>query len=89
MKKILVLLVLALGFSTVSFAQSAGKGKSEKKGKRKLFQKERKPRKQMSHFDSKKKDPNMKNNGTAYRRNHKKEYYTVDGDGFGAAKQKR
>ena len=85
----MVLIVFALGISTVSFAQSAGKGKAEKSGKRKLFQKAAKPRKQMSHFDSKKKDPNIKYNGTAYRRNHKKEYYTVDGDGFGAARQGR
>jgi hypothetical protein len=85
MKKILALIVLFVGLSSVSFAQSAGKNGSEKSGKKGgMFKKERKPRKQMSHFDKPKKDPNIKSNGTAYRRNHKREYYTVDGDGFGA-----
>lgn len=89
MKKIIVLIVFIMGVSSVSYAQSAGRGGAEKSGKRKLFKKQLKPRKQMSHFDSPKRDPNIKNNGTAYRRNHKKQYYTVDGDGFGAARQSR
>lgn len=87
MKKVLVLVIFLVGISSFSFAQSAGKGDSERSGKKSLFKKERKPRKQMSHFDTQKRDPNIKNNGTAYRRNHKREYYTVDGDGFGAARQ--
>ena len=86
MKKVLVLVIFLVGVSSISFAQSAGKGDSEKSGKGGMFHKERKPRKQMSHFDTQKRDPNIKNNGTAYRRNHKREYYTVDGDGFGSAK---
>lgn len=85
MKKIFVLIVFLLGVSSFSFAQSAGSGGTEKSGKKSLFHKERKPRKQMSHFDTQKRDPNIKNNGTAYRRNHKREYYTVDGDGFGSS----
>ena len=85
MKKVFVLIIFLVGVSSISFAQSAGKGDSEKSGKGGFFHKERKPRKQMSHFDTQKRDPNIKNNGTAYRRNHKREYYTVDGDGFGAA----
>ncbi len=76
-----------VGVSSISFAQSAGKGDREKSGKGGMFHKERKPRKQMSHFDSPKRDPNIKNNGTTYRRNHKRQYYTIDGDGFGAPKQ--
>ena len=88
MKKIFVLIVVLLGVSSISFAQSAGKGGGEKSGKKGgMFHKERKPRKQMSHFDSKKRDPNIKNNGTTYRRNHKRQYYNVDGDGFSSPKQ--
>jgi hypothetical protein len=86
MKKVFVLVVFLVGLSSFSFAQSAGKGDAERSGKRGggMFHKERKPRKQMQHFETRGKDPNIRNNGTAYRRNHKREYYTVDGDGFGA-----
>ena len=76
MKKVFVLILFLVGVSSISFAQSAGKGDSEKSGKGGFFhrEKQRKPRKQMSHFDTQKSDPNIKNNGTSYRRNHKKEY---------------
>jgi hypothetical protein len=88
MKRILLLTLLFAGLSTFSFAQSAGKGSSEKSGGffQRLFRKEQKPRGQMRHFDKQKKDPKMKSNGTSYRRNRKSKH-TVDGDGFGVAGQ--
>ncbi|MES2591015.1 MAG: hypothetical protein V4608_03935 [Bacteroidota bacterium] len=86
MKKILLLALLFVGISTTSYSQFAGKGGSEKSGS--FFSRLRgnKSRKQMSHFGKQKKDPNIKNNGTSYRRDRKQEY-TVDGDGFGTATQ--
>lgn len=80
MRKFLVLFALIFGLSATSFAQSAGRGSGEKNGGK------RKPRKQMQHFDKQKKDPNIKHNGTSYRRN-KKSKYTVDGDGFSTGTQ--
>jgi hypothetical protein len=80
MKKYLLLFLLALGVSVSSFAQSAGKGSGERSGSK------RKARKQMQHFDKQKKDPNIKHNGTSYRRNRKSKY-RVDGDGFSPATQ--
>lgn len=93
MKKIFLLTLIFTGLSTISFAQSAGKGSSEKSGGffHRLFHKEQAPHGQMRHFEKRKKDPNIKSNGTSYRRNRKSKY-NVDGDGFGAAtqgKQKR
>jgi hypothetical protein len=88
MKKIFLLTLFFTGLSTLSFAQSAGKGSSEKSGGffHRLFHKEQAPHAQMRHFEKKKKDPNIKNNGTSYRRNRKSKY-NVDGDGFGTASQ--
>ena len=80
MKKVLVLFLFIISVSATSFAQSAGKGSGERSGSK------RKARKQMQHFDQQKKDPNMKHNGTSYRRNRKSDY-KVDGDGFGSATQ--
>jgi hypothetical protein len=93
MKKIFLLTLFAAALSSFSFAQSAGKGGGEKSGGffQRLFRKEQSPHAQMKHFDKQKKDPNMKNNGTSYRRNRKSKY-KVDGDGFGTpsqGKQKR
>jgi Ni/Co efflux regulator RcnB len=82
MKKYLLLFLLAFGISASSMAQSAGKGSGERSGSK------RKARKQMQHFEKQKKDPNIKHNGTSYRRN-KKSKYRVDGDGFSPATQKR
>ncbi|OFY82245.1 MAG: hypothetical protein A3F72_09440 [Bacteroidetes bacterium RIFCSPLOWO2_12_FULL_35_15] len=87
MKKILMFAIFFIGISTFSFSQATGKG-SEKSGGflSRIFHKENKPRRQMSHFDKKKKDPNIKNNGTSYKKN-RKDKYVVDGDGFGTATQ--
>lgn len=90
MKKLLLISLLFIGFSTVSYSQSAGKGSSEKSGGffSRIFKKEQKPHGQMKHFDKKKKDPNMKHNGTSYnRRKKQKSQYNVDGDGFGTPSQ--
>lgn len=90
MKRILLLTIFFTGLSTFSFSQSAGKGSSEKSGGffHRLFHKEQAPHAQMRHFDKKKKDPNIKSNGTSWWRNRRsKSKYNVDGDGFGAASQ--
>lgn len=86
MKRILLVLFLFVGASHIASAQ----GGKEKEGGlfKRLFKKEQKPRGQMQHFDKQKKDPNIKHNGTSYRRN-KKSRYKVDGDGFGTADQPR
>lgn len=88
MKRILLLIILFTGLSTISYSQSAGKGSSEKSGGffKRLFNKEQKPHAQMRHFDRKKKDPNIKNNGTSWYRKRKSKN-KVDGDGFGTASQ--
>jgi hypothetical protein len=80
MKKILLVVLLFIGISTLSYSQSAGKGSAESSGSSR-----RKIRKQKSHFDQKKKDPNMKHNGTSYNtRRRKSQKNKVDADGFGA-----
>jgi hypothetical protein len=71
-------LIFLLLFSTSSYAQSTGKSTGEKGGSIHM----RRPHKQMRHFDEKKKDSNLKSNGTRYRRKRKVNYYNVDGDGF-------
>lgn len=83
MKKILILTLLFVGFSTVTYAQ---RGKEKSGGFFSRFGGSKKPRKQITHFDQPKKDPNIQHNGTSYRMNRKKQY-VVDGDGFGTAKQ--
>lgn len=83
MKKFLIMALLFVGFSTVTYAQ---RGKEKSGGFFSRFGGSKKPRKQMTHFDQPKKDPNIQHNGTSYRMNRKKEY-VVDGDGFGTAKQ--
>ena len=75
MKKIIFLLLLCFGLSTVGFSQAAGKGGAEKGSESKV-----KPRGQMRHFERRKRDPKMKHNGTTYKK--KKSEHTVDGDGF-------
>lgn len=87
MKKILIFALFFIGVSTVSFSQATGKG-SEKSGGffSRMFHKGNKPRGQMQHFDKKKKDPNIKNNGTSYNKNGR-DKRVVDGDGFGTATQ--
>lgn len=83
MKKFLIMALLFVGFSTVTYAQ---RGKEKSGGFFSRLGGSKKPRKQMTHFDQPKKDPNIQHNGTSYRMNRKKEY-VVDGDGFGTAKQ--
>jgi hypothetical protein len=88
MKKIFLLTLFFAGLSSVSFAQSAGKGGGEKSGGffHRLFHKEQSPHAQMRHFDKQKKDPNIKYNGTSWNRTRKSKY-KVDGDGFGTSSQ--
>jgi hypothetical protein len=83
MKKIALLILLFVGVSNFSFAQS---GKEKSGGFFSKFGGSKKSRKQMNHFDQPKKDPNMAHNGTSYRMNRKRKY-VVDGDGFGVAGQ--
>ncbi|MEO6902405.1 MAG: hypothetical protein ABI315_04535 [Bacteroidia bacterium] len=81
MKKILLLVLLFIGISTLSYSQSAGKGSAESSS----GSSRRKIRRQKSHFDQKKKDPNMKHNGTSFNtRNRRSQKNKVDADGFGA-----
>jgi hypothetical protein len=80
MKKILFLFLVFMGLSVGGYSQAAGKGSAEKSSSSK------KARSQMKHFGKRKKDPNMKHNGTSYKRNQKSDY-NVDGDGFGTATQ--
>ena len=75
MKKIIFLLLLCFGLSSVGFSQAAGKGSAERGKESKV-----KPRGQMRHFDRQKKDRKMKHNGTTYKK--KKSEHKVDGDGF-------
>jgi hypothetical protein len=84
MKKIFICLAFIFAFTTVSFAQ----GGAEKSGGffSRIFSKGSGKRSQMWHFDKKRKDRNMKNNGTSYRRN-RKSGYKVDGNGFGVPNQ--
>lgn len=88
MKKNILLVLFFVGISSLSYSQSAGKGSSEKSGSffSRIFHGGQKPRGQMNHFGKQKADPNIKDNGTAYRSNRKQEY-KVDGDGFGTSKQ--
>jgi hypothetical protein len=82
-KKIFFVLLLCLGFSTLGYAQAAGKGSAEKGSDSKA-----KPRKQMRHFQKRKKDSHMKHNGTSYRRKKRSEY-NVDGNGFSNSARRR
>ncbi len=75
MKKLIFLLLLCFGLSSLGFSQAAGKGGAEKGSESKV-----KPRGQMRHFERRKRDPKMKHNGTTYKK--KKSEHTVDGDGF-------
>jgi hypothetical protein len=90
MKKKLLMLLFFAGVSSVSFAQFSGKGGSEKSGSffSRMFHGGQRPHGQMGHFDKKKKDANLQDNGTAYRGN-RKSGYNVDGDGFGTPKQQK
>jgi hypothetical protein len=88
MKRLLLVLFLVVGAANIASAQ----GGKEKEGGlfKRLFKKEQKPRGQMKHFEKQKKDPNIKHNGTSYRRNKaKRSRYRVDGDGFGTPDQPR
>lgn len=82
MKKLIFLLLLCFGLSSVGFSQAAGKGGAEKGSESKI-----KPRGQMRHFDRQKKDRKMKHNGTTYKK--KKSEHKVDGDGFSNSPGKR
>ncbi|HEY0031352.1 MAG TPA: hypothetical protein VGC65_11375 [Bacteroidia bacterium] len=78
MKKYVLILFLLVGLSNVTFAQDRQKGSetiSNKKWNKKM-------KKQRSHFEKRKKDNKQKDNGTSYRKEHKK--YQVDGNGFAA-----
>jgi len=83
MKKIIIIALFSIGFSTASYSQ--GKEKSGSFFSR-IFHGGAKTHKQMSHFGKQKADPNISNNGTSFRQN-RKSGYKVDGDGFGTSKQ--
>lgn len=90
MKKKLLFVLFLTGVSTASFAQFKGKGSEKSSGSffSRMFHGSQKPHAQMSHFGKKRKDANIQDNGTSFRRNNKSNY-TVDGDGFGTPKQGR
>ena len=83
MKKIILFAIFCLGMSTASYSQAGKESSSGKSGNffSRMFHRADKPRAQMHHFDSRKRDQNIKHNGTSYWRNRKREY-KVDGDGF-------
>ena len=85
MKKIIVIALFFIGLATTASAQEAGKEtKAKKEGFfHRIFHRDNKPRQQMHHFSSPKKDPNMKHNGTSFWNKRRKENKNkVDGDGF-------
>lgn len=82
MKKIFLIVIVFVGLSAVSYAQS---GKEKSGGFFSGFGL-KKQHKQMTHFDQQKKDPNIQYNGTSYRK-ERKSGYVVDGDGFGTPSQ--
>lgn len=88
MKKLLLLTLLMAGVSATSFSQTTGKG-SEKSGGffSRIFQHGQKPHGQMNHFGKRKKDKNIKHNGTDAAKESNRSKNKVDGDGFGAATQ--
>ena len=82
MKKVILFAIFCIGFSTMSYSQAGKESSGKKEGFfSRIFHRADKPRAQMHHFDSRKKDPNMKHNGTAFWRNRRSKY-KVDGDGF-------
>jgi len=93
MKKILLFSIFVLGMSSFSFAQSAGGSGSEKvksggRAHRSSKSGAVKPRKQMRHFSARKADPNIKNNGTSYRMQKRREQYEAENNGFSSGKRK-
>jgi hypothetical protein len=99
MKKIIIVLALFTGLSYESVAQSAGGSGAEKvssgsgggggRSRRASRSGQIKPRKQMRHFESRRADPNIKNNGTSYRMKRRKEMLEAEGNGFGASNGKK
>jgi hypothetical protein len=92
MKKIIIFTLFLIGISAASFAQEAGKEQVAPKKEgffHKLFHRDNKPRAQMHHFESAKRDPNLKHNGTAFwNRRRNKNKNKVDGDGFSTPSKK-
>lgn len=76
MKTYIVILFLIAGLSTALFAQGGGRNKE---GAEAITYKQKKSKKQMAHFEKKKKDKRLADNGTNYRKSKKK---NVDGNGF-------
>jgi hypothetical protein len=94
MKKYLIVFALLAGLSYESHAQSAGGSGAEKvngggRARRASKSGQLKPRKQMRHFDSRKADPNIKYNGTAYRMKKRREQLEAEGSGFGSSNGNR
>jgi len=98
MKKVIIVLALFTGLSYESVAQSAGGSGAEKvssgggggggRSRRASRSGQLKPRKQMRHFESRRSDPNIKNNGTSYRMKRRREQLEAEGSGFGASNKK-
>jgi hypothetical protein len=80
MKKLITILLILLGISYFSHAQTSIIGKAERLISKK--DKEIKPHKQMKHFAKRPIDPKMRYNGTAIRRQKvASSKYKVDGNG--------
>ena len=84
MKKNLLLALCFVGISTLSYSQAGG---SEKSGSffSRVFHGGSRSHKQMNHFGKSQNDPNIKDNGTSYKRSDRGRK-RVDGDGFSAPK---
>lgn len=82
MKTITLVLGLLIWGSSVCIAQTSIKQGIENKRAKKNHQ----PRKQMSHFDKTKSDPNIQHNGTAASLSQKSNKYVVDRKSFKSPK---
>lgn len=82
----MLLLLLFVGVSTISYSQFSVKGPHERERLFHRWKVGQKPRPQMSHFSKRGNDMLMRSNGTSYRRNRKQKY-NVDGNGFDTPNQ--
>jgi hypothetical protein len=82
MKTITLVLGLLIWGSSVCVAQTSVKQGIENK----MAKKKQQPRKQMSHFDKTKSDPNIKYNGTEASLSRKPHKYVVDRKSFKSPK---
>jgi hypothetical protein len=83
MKKFILITSLILGISGFVSAQTASHLGNEKES---MFKGRIKVRKQVSHFEKRKKDKKMRHNGTSVRREQCENGRKVDGNGFASPK---